>query len=127
MTFYYPTSFETLQEWASENNMPAMQARVHLQQPIRNRTRRQDLLDIAVILRMGTPLDGDRVAEFLQRKTAARDVPVSRATFHAPEIIDRASQDYAALAETTRLLFVPFDEARGLLYAFVETLPISAQ
>lgn len=32
MTFYYPTSFVKLQEWANENNMPAMQARTHFAQ-----------------------------------------------------------------------------------------------
>jgi len=112
---------------STREDIVAEKLRALLQQPIRNRTRRQDLLDIAVILRVGAPLDGDRVAEFLQRKAAARDVPVSWAAFHAPEIMDRARQDYAALAETTRLLFVPFDEARDLFYAFVGTLPIPAQ
>ena len=95
-----------------------------LQQPIRNRSRRQDLLDIAVILRNTPNLDHQKVAEFLKRKAAARHVPVSRQAFRAPEVASRAKQDYAELSQTTRTVFIPFDEALQSLYDFADTLPI---
>jgi predicted nucleotidyltransferase component of viral defense system len=102
----------------------AEKMRALLQQPIRNRLRPQDLLDIAVILRHGPDLDRARVADFLLRKAAGRHVPVSRAAFRHPEIAARASQDYAALRATTRSLFIPVDEALAVLLAFVADLEI---
>jgi len=102
----------------------AEKLRALLQQAIRNRARPQDLLDIAVVLRAGPPLDRANVANFLLRKAAARNVPVSRAAFHNPEIMVRANRGYAELATTTRTLFIPFEEARVALYSFVDELDI---
>lgn len=102
----------------------AEKLRALLQQPIRNRYRRQDLLDIAVILRERPDLDRALVAAFLQRKAAARNVPVSRAAFRQPEIAVRAAQDYGALQPTTRALFIPLDDALASLYELVDTLAV---
>jgi hypothetical protein len=102
----------------------AEKLRALLQQPIRDRERRQDLLDIAVIVQRHSDLDTDRVATFLLAKAAARDVPVSRAAFRAPAIAERAGVGYEALAATTRILFVPFDQAMALLFTFVDDLPL---
>jgi len=102
----------------------AEKLRAILQQPIRKRTRRQDVLDIAVILSQSIPLDRAKVARFLVRKSAARDVTVSRAAFRDPEIGIRAQDDYAELEPTTRLIFIPFEEALAMLLAFVDELDI---
>lgn len=102
----------------------AEKLRALLQQPIRNRSRRQDLLDIAILLREQPSIDGSRVAEFLQRKSASRDVLVSRSAFRDPEIAQRAEVDYAALQRTTRRLFIPFEEALHSLLEFTNSLPI---
>lgn len=102
----------------------AEKLRALLQQPIRNRERKQDLLDIAVILRSRHELDRASVAAFLVEKAAARDVPVSRSAFRDPEIARRAGVDYDALKATTRTLFVPFDVAWADLMAFVDDLNI---
>lgn len=102
----------------------AEKLRALLQQPIRNRTRPQDLLDIAVVLRTDTSLDLASVADFLLRKAAARNVPVSKAAFRQVEIMERASHGYAELAQTTRSLFIPLADARILLYDLVDTLAI---
>ena len=102
----------------------AEKLRALLQQPIRNRERKQDLLDIAVILRSRQGLDRAAVAAFLLEKAAARDVPVSRVAFRDPEIARRARVDYEALETTTRTLFVPFDDAWADLMALVAELAI---
>jgi Nucleotidyl transferase AbiEii toxin, Type IV TA system len=102
----------------------AEKLRALLQQPIRNRTRRQDLLDIAVVMRTHPELDRALVGPFLLQKARARSVPVSRIAFHDPEVATRAAQDYAALQSTTRALFVPFEEALQELYALVQSLDI---
>lgn len=102
----------------------AEKLRALLQQPIRNRRRRQDLLDIAVLLQEGHLLDHERVAAFLLAKSNARGVGVSRSAFHHPEIASRAESDYAALKDTTRRRFVPFDDAMAIVLRFVDELPI---
>jgi len=102
----------------------AEKLRALLQPPIRNRTRRQDLLDIAVILRTQPDLDRRRVGRFLIEKAHARNVPVSRAAFCSPEVAERARQGYAELAGMTRVIFVPFDEAIQAVYALVDELDI---
>jgi predicted nucleotidyltransferase component of viral defense system len=99
--------------------------RAILQQVPRNRHRPQDLLDITVILR-GNALDRDLVADYLQRKSAARDVPVTRSAFHGEELRERTQVGYDALAATTRVLFIPFEEAMAELLAFTDGLAIPA-
>ena len=98
--------------------------RALLQQPIRERNRQQDLLDIAVIVREKTVLDRAKVAEFLQAKAAARGVPVSKAAFRNPEVAEWARRDYAALAATTRTIFIPFNDALATVLAFTDELSI---
>jgi predicted nucleotidyltransferase component of viral defense system len=61
-----------------------------LQQPIRNRNREQDLLDIAVVVRANESIDRQDVATALQLKAQARNVPVTRKAFRNPEVIHRA-------------------------------------
>jgi hypothetical protein len=104
----------------------AEKLRALLQQKIRNRTRRQDLLDIAVLVPAHPEIDRTRVAQFLLEKASARDVPVSRTAFHEPALAERARQDYAALETTTRVTFVPFDEAVRIFLDFTDSLPIPA-
>ncbi len=102
----------------------AEKLRALLQQRIRNRTRRQDLLDVAALLKEQAAVDPSRVAEFLLRKCASRGVRVSRSAFRDPEVAERAASDYAALEMTTRRVFIPFDEALHSLLDFVDVLPI---
>ncbi|HEX8437199.1 nucleotidyl transferase AbiEii/AbiGii toxin family protein [Archangium sp.] len=98
-----------------------------LQQPIRKRNRRQDVLDIAVLLRRDVNIDHTRVAEYLCRKAAARNVPVSRAAFRQPEVQQRARADYDELEATTRELFIPFDEAFREVLGFVARLELAEE
>ena len=98
--------------------------RALLQQPIRNRNRRQDVLDIAVIVQSTSNLDRQQISRFLQTKAAARGVPVSKAAFYEHEIADRARVDYGELMATTRTSFIPFDEALGIVLGLVDELNI---
>ncbi len=102
----------------------AEKLRALLQQPIRNRQREQDLLDIAVILKRGVRLDPDRVARFLREKAQARGVPISKAALRDPDVAARARRDYDALRSFTRTTFIPFEEALVLLHDMVRVLPI---
>lgn len=108
---------------ATADDIAAEKLRALLQQPMRNRSRPQDVLDLAVLIRTGT-LDADAVGRFLIMKAVARNVSVSREAFAASVIRERASQDYDQLQDQTRRAFIPFDEAFADVMTFVETLPI---
>jgi len=105
----------------------AEKLRALLQQPIRNRGRRQDLLDIAFLRRYGRALDLSSVATFLRTKAHARSIHVSREAFRSREVLDRASSDYSALQQVTRGLFIPYEEAVTELLRLVSELPINDQ
>ncbi|MBA2469305.1 MAG: nucleotidyl transferase AbiEii/AbiGii toxin family protein [Chloroflexia bacterium] len=98
--------------------------RALLQQSIRNRNHRQDVLDLAVAIRTNPALDRDHIASALLVKALARGVPVSRGAFKSEELARRARLDYDALEATTRTLFIPFDEALAIVLTFVDELPI---
>lgn len=104
----------------------AEKLRALLQQQPRNRTRPQDLLDIAVCLRKHdrTDLDRNQIGRFLLEKSNARGIVVSRAAFADRDLRRRAQQDYDALERTTRVQFVPFEEAMTMLLDLVATLDI---
>jgi hypothetical protein len=102
----------------------AEKLRALLQQPIRNRTRRQDLLDIAVVTQERADLNRTQVADFLLRKAAARNVPVTRAAVCNPDVIERARLGYDRLEPTTRIAFIPFEEAMSTLLQLVDALDI---
>ena len=105
----------------------AEKLRALLQQPLRNRWRPQDVLDICVAVQENPDLDLKLVAEFLLEKANARGVPVSRAAFHEKQIRSRASKDYNGLRETTRNAFVEFEEAFEVVLSLVARLTLPDQ
>jgi predicted nucleotidyltransferase component of viral defense system len=111
---------------STEEDIFAEKLRALLQQIPRNRTRPQDVLDIAVNLSTGNKLRPEVIADYLHRKAAARNVEVSLQRFHDAELWSRAEQDYLALESTTRTLFIPFHSAKEAILAFVETLNLEA-
>lgn len=109
---------------STREDIVAEKLRALLQQPLRNRRRKQDVLDIAFILQNGPIPDPGEVARFLQLKSASRDVTVSHRAFHDPEIARRAQLEYDTLEPTARHRFIPFDEAWDTLIRFVDELPL---
>jgi len=106
---------------STPEDIVAEKLRALLQQQIRKRSRCQDMLDIAVILR-NRELNRAAVADYLQRKAAARDVQVSLAAFRHEELRNRAQIGYDELEGKTRELFIPFEEAYQQVMSFVATL-----
>jgi predicted nucleotidyltransferase component of viral defense system len=106
---------------STPEDIVAEKLRALLQQQIRKRSRCQDMLDIAVILR-NRELNRAAVADYLQRKAVARDVQVSLAAFQHEELRKQAQIGYAELEPTTRELFIPFEEAYQDVLTFVATL-----
>ena len=116
-------SSNTLQV-STEEDIVAEKLRALLQQIPRNRHRPQDVLDIGVLLARGTHLRPDVVAAYLKNKAASRNVQVSLDLFRADELWVRASENYDALKDTTRELFIPFTDAKQAVLRFVEMLPL---
>jgi predicted nucleotidyltransferase component of viral defense system len=102
----------------------AEKLRALLQQPLRNRRRPQDVLDICVAVQRNPGLDLNLTAEFLLEKASARSVLVSRAAFHQEEVRSRAFEGYNGLRETTRGPFIEFEEALAVVMSLVDRLQL---
>lgn len=109
---------------SAREDIVAEKLRALLQQLVRNRSRKQDLLDLAVQLKSGEALAVRQVAIYLKAKSDARDIVATKSSFRNPEVWTRASEDYESLRAKARNEFVPFDEARDLVLSFVDTLEI---
>jgi predicted nucleotidyltransferase component of viral defense system len=98
-----------------------------LQQPMRNRNRRQDVFDIFHLLqeRESLHIDACRrtVLGDLLIKCADRDVPVNRAALSQPEVRDRAFKEYDTLAAEVDGALPPFDEAFAVVEKYYLSLP----
>lgn len=102
----------------------AEKLRALLQQPIRNRNRRQDVYDIAFLL-AGHVLDADDRAlihRILLDKCASSEVPVDAAALENPEVVARAQADWNSLKLELAEL-PPFEERFGRVAAFYRSLP----
>jgi predicted nucleotidyltransferase component of viral defense system len=112
---------------SSIEDIVAEKLRAILQQPIRNRSRSRDILDIANLVSSTSAPNSDQVGEFLLAKAKARNVPVSKEHFRTPEIRDYSQRDYAVLKPTVRSSYLEFEDAFSRVLAFVDTLPIPAE
>ncbi len=96
-----------------------------LQQKVRKRNRRQDVFDIARIVRTsGHALDRTKIPDFLMRKAAVRGIDVSVSAFD-DEIRAKAAFEYERLEEDTGESFIPFDEAWPTVLGLVAELGLS--
>jgi predicted nucleotidyltransferase component of viral defense system len=106
------------------DDIVAEKLRALLQQPSRNRNRRQDVLDLALILRNHPELDPQPIATYLIAKATARNILVTKSAFHHPEIAERAAKDYEQLRTTARTTFIEFEDAFSAILAFTDSFPI---
>ena len=109
----------------SLNEMIAEKLRAYLQQGIRNRRRRQDIYDVAYLVRRHTEdeeIDRATVLRALLEKCAARDVPVGRGLIDNPELIERARSEWATMGLELGSL-PPFEECFNLVREFYLSLP----
>lgn len=102
----------------------AEKLRALLQQPIRNRYRGQDVLDLAVVLQSNQILNFHQVREYLMAKSTARGIALTNGAFRNEEIRVRALQGYEDLEGTSRNTFVPFDAAFEAILSLVEYLEL---
>jgi predicted nucleotidyltransferase component of viral defense system len=103
----------------------AEKLRALLQQVIRNRHRPQDVYDIARMARdHGPSLDYGKVAGYLQRKAAAREIKVSRGAFADEDVKQRAAYEYDKVILVSDADRIPFEDAWQTVMAFVARLSL---
>lgn len=100
----------------------AEKLRALLQQVSRNRTRPQDVYDIARIVR-SEQIDEQKVATYFIEKCRNRDVSAAKSSFSG-EVRQRAEADYDGRIASTGAQFIPFDEAWVIVKSFVDGLNI---
>jgi len=109
----------------SLNEVIAEKLRAYLQQGIRNRRRRQDIYDVAYLIRHHADEGGiDRVTVLraLLEKCAARNVPVGRVLIDDPELVERARSEWTTMALEIGSLPL-FEECFAAVRGFYLSLP----
>jgi len=96
-----------------------------LQQPIRNRNRKQDVFDLARLFQVARDqIDLLKVSDFLMRKCNERDIDARKQKFDQT-VREMASIDYERLKESVpENEFIPFDQAWKTVRKMVELLTI---
>lgn len=102
----------------------AEKLRALLQQPIRNRNRRQDVYDIAYLIETNELTDEDRqsVLETLIEKCRTRGIEATPKSMEDPEVRRRAEVDWNTLALELDDL-PPFDERFAMMRELYVSLP----
>jgi predicted nucleotidyltransferase component of viral defense system len=105
----------------------AEKLRALLQQPERNRARRQDVYDIAYLIELHEFDEKDRaqIHDTLIHKCKSHGVDATAASFENKEIRDRAERNWKTLAAEVQDL-PPFEERFGLVYDLYISLPWEA-
>lgn len=104
----------------------AEKLRALLQQPIRNRNRRQDVYDIAFLLDAHPMTDEDRsvIHGTLIEKCATRDIHPDATSLENPEVVRRAEAEWQTLALEVQDL-PPFADRFAIVLALYASLPWS--
>jgi len=97
-----------------------------LQQPLRNRNRRQDVFDLHLSLTLYPNLDEtekQQIHESLAQKSKSRDMIINIDSFDNPEIEGRAQAEYQSLADDVEGELPDFDNIFELVSKFYKSLP----
>lgn len=103
----------------------AEKLRALLQQPVRNRNRRQDVYDLAFLIERFT-LDADECAEVLRMlrlKAEARDIAPDRASLSDPKVAARARAEWGTMQQELEEPLPDFDERFSVVKTFYKSLP----
>ena len=102
----------------------AEKLRALLQQIPRNRSRPQDVYDIASMVRKHSAvIDLGKVSSFLLQKAKARQIVATKSAFDA-KVREKASATYDAQIRNFTTAFIPFEDAWAELLTFVSRLSI---
>jgi hypothetical protein len=94
-----------------------------IQQPVRNRVRRQDAYDLYCLLETHGPrleVLRDAVREALLRKSEGRGLTVDRDALRNPDVERRSRAEYPQLKDEIRRALPEFAEVYGKVRAYFE-------
>jgi predicted nucleotidyltransferase component of viral defense system len=97
-----------------------------LQQKIRNRTRRQDIFDLMLLIEKYPDLDGIEKQGILKsfvEKSGARDITPDKNSLDDAETRERSQKDYLTLADEIEDDLPDFDEIYDAVNTFYKSLP----
>jgi hypothetical protein len=106
-------------------DLVAEKFRAMIQQPVRNRVRRQDAYDLYCLLEsQGRRLEelSIQVREALVRKAEGRGIEVTRESLRNPEVERRSKAEYPQLQAEIQRALPAFDEVYGKVRAYYEEL-----
>jgi len=114
----------TIRTYALEE-IVAEKFRALLQQPDRNRSRRQDVFDLAFLAETAIIDDETkkRILESLIEKSAARGIAAREDSMDNPEIAERAEKEWASLQTELGVDLPSFQEAFGKTKSLYKSLP----
>lgn len=107
-------------------DMIAEKLRALIQQPIRGRTRRQDIYDLNMVLERADDFDAVEMSKILQslhEKARAREITVHAGSFDQEDIRTNAAKDYDRLAEEIEGELPNFDQSFERVANFYRSLP----
>ncbi len=106
------------------NDIIAEKLRALLQQIPRDRTRPQDVFDIASMVRLhGSTLDLSKVSTYLVEKSEAREIVAAKSSFNE-SVREKAFVNYQKEIRDNTTAFIPFDEAWNEVLLLVSRLSI---
>lgn len=107
-------------------DLMAEKLRSLLQQPVRNRNRRQDVFDIHLLLNRYGPFDGNvksALLAVLKEKASARALPISHNSFSDPRIAQMAQAEWQTLQAELSIPLPDFITLFSEVKLFYESLP----
>lgn len=107
-------------------DLVAEKFRAVIQQPIRGRTRRQDVYDLFRLLEQSALQDPDvrrDILSALRAKATARKVPVSRESLSDPNVVERSAREYDLLKDEIASELPEFGKAYAAVRRYYESLP----
>jgi predicted nucleotidyltransferase component of viral defense system len=107
-------------------DLVAEKIRAILQQPQRNRIRRQDIYDLYCLLHRYQLITNDekhKIIDSLVKKAQARNVRVNRNSMKNPEVIERSRKEYHTLQDEIADVLPDFGKAYHYVQSFYESLP----
>lgn len=109
----------------SLHDLIAEKFRALLQQPSRNRRRRQDVYDIARLVRYRTFTDADksRILDALKTKSASRGIAASPDGLGDEDVVERARSEYSTMALEIPGESLDFERDFADVEAFYRSLP----
>jgi hypothetical protein len=110
----------------SLQDFTAEKFRAIIQQPVRNRYRRQDAYDLFCLIEMNQICSmaiKEDVLKSLHTKSLSRGIMVTKESLDDPEVIRRSEKDYSTLEQEIEGELPPFKKVYNVVKSYYKSLP----